>query len=208
MNTQYFARHSKWGSLSLWGKSKYIHKDASTFRFFTQKSNPYSSEKMTTIANELTEDFIASAPKLERTYNRDEIYLFCCWILLDFGQNYGYLNKNSNINDFFDTIFRSIRNVEKKRPDELTQFTYRVKQYKKDMEGMFQCDYPNTPMFFPKRLFSMFTGANYSVGYNFVEDYDPFEDETEFIGLAKFTDFINLFWNKTIKKLMNTFPKH
>lgn len=67
------------------------------FNFLNGRNNQYSSEVMIKIAKEWTDDFLSEAPQFEKAYNRDEVYIFCCWILLDYGKNYGYLNKNSNI---------------------------------------------------------------------------------------------------------------
>ena len=177
------------------------------FDFWGKKDCQYSSEIMIQIANEWTEDFIQTAPKFERAYIRDEVYMFCCWILLDYGKNYGYLNKNSNINAFFDTIFQSVKNVGNYSQTEFDHFMYRVEQYQKDVKGMLQCDYPKTPMFFTEGLFSLFTDSCYSDIHLFEEDFDIFDDEKEFHNLILFTDFIGSFWNKVNKDIMNRFPK-
>ena len=60
---------------------------------FGSKSNSYtlySSEEMIQLASKWTTDFLLSAPKLRgATYDKDEIYMFCGWIVLDYGNNYG-----------------------------------------------------------------------------------------------------------------------
>ena len=49
--------------------------------------NSYSSEVMIQLATKWTEDFLRSAPKLQSaTYDKDEIYMYCCWITLDYGK--------------------------------------------------------------------------------------------------------------------------
>lgn len=177
------------------------------FNFLNGRNNQYSSEVMIKIAKEWTDDFLSEAPQFEKAYNRDEVYIFCCWILLDYGKNYGYLNKNSNRNAFFDTIFQSVRNAGNCNKTEFDQFMYRVEQYQKDVKGMLQCDYPKTPMFFTERLFSLFTDSCYSDIHLFEEDFDIFDNEKEFHNLILFTDFIGSFWNKVNKDIMNRFPK-
>lgn len=37
--------------------------------------------------------------------------MFCGWITLDYGKNYGYLSKNYDRNEFFETIFQAVRNT-------------------------------------------------------------------------------------------------
>ena len=65
---------------------------------FGSKSNSgtlYSSEEMIQLTSKWKTDFLQSAPKLRgATYDKEEIYLFCGWITLDYGKSYGYLSKN------------------------------------------------------------------------------------------------------------------
>ena len=52
---------------------------------------------MVQLATKWTDVFLRSAPNLQSaTYDRDEIYMYCCWITLDYGMNYGYLSKKQN----------------------------------------------------------------------------------------------------------------
>ena len=63
----------------------------------TKQTEDYSSEEMIQNASDWTNYFLQTAPQLDNgTYQKDEIYMFCCWILLDYGVNHGYLDKHSN----------------------------------------------------------------------------------------------------------------
>ena len=58
-------------------------------------------------ASDWTSYFLQAAPQLDNgTYQKDEIYMFCCWILLDYGVNHGYLDKHSNRDCFYSTIIK------------------------------------------------------------------------------------------------------
>ena len=77
------------------------------------KTENYSDE-MIKNASYWTSYFLQEAPQLDSgTYQKDEIYMFCCWILLDYGIHYGYLDKNSNIDCFYSTIYQAVRNTGK-----------------------------------------------------------------------------------------------
>lgn len=158
------------------------------------------SETMIRLATKWTEEFIQSAPKLRAaTYNKNEIYLFCCWIVLDYGKNYGYLNENSKLDVFFEKVSQAVRNTGKYSQTEMEQFMFRVRQYKSQMMGMLKCDYPRTKIFFPETLYARFVNVDF-------EHYhpDPFGIDDNII---RFSEYLGGFWNKVNRELINKFPK-
>lgn len=170
---------------------------------FGSKSNSYtlySSEEMIQLASKWTTDFLLSAPKLRgATYDKDEIYMFCGWIVLDYGKNYGYLSKNSNRNEFFETIFLAVRNTGQYNQSDMEQFMFRVIQYKSQMMRMLNCDYPHTKMFFPKTLYARFVHI----------DFDHYHPDSFGIddNLIQFSGYLGNFWNKVNCELMRKYPK-
>lgn len=170
------------------------------FSFLSKKRNSnYSAQEMTTIANEWANDFMSTAPMLnKRTYNKDEIYMFCAWVVLDWGKNAGYLNKDSDRNDFFETVFKAVRNTSTYQQTDMEQFMFRVGQYKWQIGEMLKCDYPRTPMFFPETLFARFTNVDYN---NFPSE--EIDDEN----LMVFTEYLGDFWNKINRNIMKRFPR-
>lgn len=80
--------------------------------------------------------------------------MFCCWILLDYGVNHGYLDKHSNRDCFYSTIYQAVRNTGKYNQSDSEQFMFRVDQYKWQIKEMLECDYPRTKIFFLK-LFTL-----------------------------------------------------
>lgn len=73
----------------------------------TKQTEDYSSEEMIQNASDWTNYFLQTAPQLDNgVYQKDEIYMFCCWILLDYGVNHGYLDKHSNRDSFYSTIIK------------------------------------------------------------------------------------------------------
>lgn len=160
----------------------------------------YSSEVMIQLATKWTEDFLCSAPKLQSaTYDKDEIYMYCCWIALDYGKNYGYLNISSKLDDFYETVCQAVRNTGEYNQTNMEQFTSRVSQYKSQMMGMLKCDYPRTKMFFPETLYARFVNIDF-------DNYrpDPFGIDDN---LIRFSEYLGGFWNKVNRELMNKFPK-
>lgn len=169
------------------------------FNFFKNSKKGYSSPELKAIADEWVKKFLANAPALQKmSYNKDEIYMFCAWILIDWGRNAGYLNKNSDLNDFFETIFKAVRNTGTYQQSDMEQFMFRVKQYKWQINGMLECDYPRTKMFFPRTLFARLTK------YDF--DNPPLADMSEH-NLMVFSDYIGSFWNDVNREIMERFPK-
>lgn len=165
-----------------------------------EKSNTtFSSNEMILIANDWTSDFLQYAPKLlAASYDRDEIYMFCSWILLDYGRNYGYLNKDADRNKFFDTIFQAVRNTGEYNQTDMEQFMFRVSQYKSQIMNMLKSDYPRTKMFFPETLYSRFVHIDYD---HYHPDPIGFDDN-----LIIFTEYIGEFWNKVNRELMRKYP--
>lgn len=162
--------------------------------------NMLSSQTMIQLATKWTEDFIQSAPKLRAaTYNKDEVYMFCCWIVLDYGKNYGYLNENSQCDEFFETVCQAVRNTGEYNQTDMEQFMFRVKQYKSQMMGMIKCDYPRTKMFFPETLYARFVHIDYDHYHP-----DPFGIDDN---LIQFSEYLGFFWNKVNRVLINKFPK-
>lgn len=162
----------------------------------------FSSHTMIQLATKWTEEFIKSAPRLSAaTYNKDEVYLFCCWIVFDYGKNFGYLNKNSQREVFFETIFQAVRNTGEYDQTDMEQFIFRVKQYQSQMMGMIKCDYPRTPMFFPEILYARFVNVDW-------DHYQPnplgieIDDD-----LIHFTDYLGVFWNKVNRELRQKYPQ-
>jgi len=170
---------------------------------FGSKSNsdtPYSSEEMIQLASKWTTDFLQSAPKLRAaTYDKDEIYMFCGWITLDYGKNYGYLSKNSDRNEFFETIFQAVSNTGQYNQSDMEQFMFRVSQYKSQMMGMLKCDYPRTKMFFPETLYARFVHIDFGHYHP-----DPFGIDDN---LIQFSEYLGDFWNKVNRELMKKYPK-
>lgn len=169
------------------------------FSFIKKENRNYSSDVMISIANEWVGWFISGAPSLvKRTYNKDEIYMFCAWILIDWGRNAKYLTKDSNINSFFETIFQAVRNTGTYQQSDMEQFQFRVSQYKWQLQGMLECDYPRTPMFLPETLFARLTDIDF-------DNFPPSEIDDD--NLFKFTDYIGSFWNKVNRDIMKRFPR-
>lgn len=170
---------------------------------FGSKSNSssrYSSEEMIQLASNWTTDFLQSAPKLRAaTYDKDEIYMFCGWITLDYGKNYGYLSNNSDRNEFFETIFQAVRNTGKYNQTDMEQFMFRVSQYKSQMMGMLKCNYPRTKMFFPETLYARFVHIDFDHYHP-----DPFGIDDN---LIQFSEYLGDFWNKVNRELMRKYPK-
>ena len=165
--------------------------------------NSYSSEIMIQLATKWTEDFLHSAPKLQSaTYDKDEIYMYCCWITLDYGKNYGYLNKNSNLDVFFESVCQAVRNTGEYNQTDMEQFKFRVEQYTWQMNKMIQCDYPRTKMFFPETLFARFVHTDFD-HYN----PDPYGMDCIDDNLIQFTEYLGDFWNRVNREIMKKFPK-
>ena len=158
------------------------------------------SETMIRLATKWTEEFIQSAPKLRAaTYKKDEIYMFCCWIVLDYGKNYGYLNKDSKLDGFYETVCQAVKNTGEYNQTEMEQFLFRVSQYKSQMMGMLKCDYPRTKMFFPETLYARFVNIDFDQYHP-----DPFGIDDN---LIRFSEYLGSFWNKVNRELINKFPK-
>lgn len=170
---------------------------------FGSKSNSdtlYSSEEMILLVSKLTTDFLQSAPKLRAArYDKDEIYMFCGWLTLDYGKNYGYLSKNSDRNEFFETIFQAVRNTGQYNQSDMEQFMFRVSQYKSQMMGMLKCDYPRTKMFFLETLYARFVHIDFDHYHP-----DPFGIDDN---LIQFSEYLGNFWNKVNRELMRKYPK-
>ena len=163
-------------------------------------STLYSSEDMIQLVSKWATDFLQSAHKLQAaTYDKDEIYIFCGWITFDYGKNYGYLNKNSDRNIFFETIFQAIRNTGQYNQSDIGQFVFRITQYESQMKGMLKCDYPRTKMFLPRTLYTRFVHINYDYYH-----LDPFDID---YNLIKFSEYLGDFWNKVNRELMRKYPK-
>lgn len=171
--------------------------------FFGSKSNrgaQYSSKDMIKLASKWTYDFLQSAPKLmAATYDKNEIYMFCGWIALDYGKNYGYLRKDSDRKEFFETIFQAVRNTGEYNQSDMEQFMFRVSQYQAQMSGMLTCDYPRTKMFFPETLYARFVHIDFNHYHP-----DPFEIDDN---LVQFSDYFGVFWNRVNRELMKKYPK-
>lgn len=125
--------------------------------------------------------------------------MFCGWITLDYGKNYGYLSKNSNRNEFFETIFQAVRNTGQYNQSDMEQFMFRVCQYKSQMMGMLKCDYPHTKMFFPETLYARFVHIDFDYYHP-----DPFGIDDN---LIRFSEYLGDFWNKVNRELMRKYPK-
>lgn len=159
----------------------------------------YSSEEMIQLASKWTTEFLQSAPKLHAaSYDKDEVYMFCCWILLDYGKNYGYLSKDTDRNVFFETIFQAVRNTGDYLQSDMEQFMFRVGQYKSQMAGMLKCDYPRTRMFFPETLYARFVHIDFDHYHP-----DPFGIDDN---LVQFSKHLGVFWNNVNRDVMNRFP--
>ena len=88
-----------------------------------KQAETYSSEEMIQIASDWMDYFLQTAPQLDSgTYKKDEIYMFCCWVLLDYGANYGYLSRDSNRDSFYSTIFQAVRNTGTYNQSDMEQF--------------------------------------------------------------------------------------
>lgn len=160
----------------------------------------YSSDEMIGLASKWTNDFINSAPKLvAASYDKDEIYMFCCWILLDYGKNYRYIDENSNLDKFFETIYQAVRNTGMYNQTDMEQFSFRVRQYYNEINGMLNCDYPRTKMFFPKTLFARFIQI----------DFDHYNHPLFGIdnNLIRFSEHLGRFWNKVNNELISKYPQ-
>lgn len=165
----------------------------------TKVVQSFNSEMMIETAIKWTVDFMTTAPKLSRaTYNQDEVYMFCAWVVLDYGMSFGYLDEKASVEGFFLSIFKAVRNTGKYQQSEMEQFTFRVGQYRSEMTDFLKCDYPKTKMFFPETLFARFT--------NIAHDNFPSSREME-VNLFEFTDFFGKFWNKINRELMAKFPR-
>ena len=125
--------------------------------------------------------------------------MFCCWILLDYGKNYGYLSADTERNEFYDSIFQAVHNTGKYNQTDMEQFMFRVSQYKSQIMGMLKCDYPRTKMFFPNTLYARFVNVDFEHYHS-----DPLGVDDN---LIKFTDYLGRFWNKVNRELMNNYPK-
>ena len=160
----------------------------------------YSSEVMVQLAKKWTEDFLLSAPILQSaTYDKDEIFLYSCWIALDYGKNYGYLNKNSKLDYFFEKVCQAVRNTGEYNQTDMEQFMFRVKQYNWQMGKMLECDYPRTKMFFPETLYARFVHIDFDHYHP-----DPFGIDDN---LIKFSEYLGSFWNRVNREIMNKYPK-
>lgn len=163
-----------------------------------EKFNPSASDnsgKMILKALEWTEMFINEAPEFSYVeYNKNEIYMFCCWILLDHS-NWGGRRLN---NKFYESIFQAVRNTGKYNQSDWEQFKFRVDQYKFEIRGLLDCDYPNTPMYFTEVLKARFTNVlDYGKAHRFFDDGDMI-----------FTDYIGKFWNKVNRELIDKKTKY
>ena len=160
----------------------------------------YSSNEMIQLASVWTNDFISSAPKLTAaTYDKDEIYMYCCWILLDYGKNYGYIDETSHLDNFFETVCHAVRNTGQYNQTDIEQFMFRVQQYRTEMNGMLKCDYPRTKMFFPNTLYARFVHVDFSRYHS-----DPFGIDDN---LIMFSEYLGDFWNNVNRELMRKYPK-
>ena len=64
----------------------------------TKVVQSFNSEMMIETAVKWTVDFMTTAPKLSRaTYNQDEVYMFCAWVVLDYGMSFGYLDEKASV---------------------------------------------------------------------------------------------------------------
>lgn len=127
------------------------------FNLFIRNKNSrlFNDTQMVELAEDWTNRFIANAPKIEgATYNQDEIYMFICWIILSYGLGKGYINENTKIDDFMESIYQAVRNTGKYSQSEEEQFEFRMGQYKWQIGEMMKCDYPRTKMFFPSTLYA------------------------------------------------------
>ena len=155
------------------------------------------AKEMISLATDFANSFIDSAPRLlNAIYNRDEVFLFCCWVLLDYGKSYGYLNNNSELTDFYDSISKAVRRTGKYNQTDIEQFLFRTSQYKEQISGMLQCDYPRTKMFFPKVLFSRFVDVDF--------DKYVFNEEQNILNFSK---YFSEFWNMVNRKLLIKYPQ-
>lgn len=163
----------------------------------------FSSDMMIQFAFTLTEHFIEEAPILvESTYNKDEIHLFCCWILFDYGVNYGYINKDTNLDDFFNTIFYLTSRTDNKSwfdLSDVTGFTNRMKKYQSEIKGMQNSKYSKTKTFFPHTLYALFVIHINWTNYHFL----LFSENN----LIKFTEYLRGFLAKVNIVLMAEFPR-
>ncbi|GAA6349442.1 hypothetical protein K0G20_15570 [Bacteroides fragilis] len=159
----------------------------------------YSSEEMIQNASDWTSYFLQAAPQLDNgTYQKDEIYMFCCWILLDYGVNHGYLDKHSNRDCFYSTIYQAVRNTGKYNQSDSEQFMFRVDQYKWQIKEMLNCDYPRTKMFFPETLYARFVKIDFK---HYTPTFGGIDDS-----LIQFSEFLASFWNKINSELMERYP--
>lgn len=172
------------------------------FLFGTKNKNSalYSSEIMVQLATKWTDVFLRSAPNLQSaTYDRDEIYMYCCWITLDYGMNYGYLSKKTKLDNFFETVCQAVRNTGKYDQTDMEQFMFRVKQYKWQMNKMLECDYPRTKMFFPETLYARFVHVDFN---HYRPDPCGIDDN-----LIRFSEYLGGFWNDVNRELLTKFPR-
>ena len=165
----------------------------------TKQTEDYSSEEMIQNASDWTNYFLQTAPQLDNgTYQKDEIYMFCCWILLDYGVNHGYLDKHSNRDCFYSTIYQAVRNTGKYNQSDSEQFMFRVDQYKWQIKEMLECDYPRTKIFFPETLYARFVEIDFK---HYTPTLGGIDDS-----LIQFSEFLASFWNKINSKLMKRYP--
>lgn len=144
----------------------------------TKQTEDYSSEEMIQNASDWTNYFLQTAPQLDNgTYQKDEIYMFCCWILLDYGVNHGYLDKHSNRDCFYSTIYQAVRNTGKYNQSDSEQFMFRVDQY---------------------NLYARFVEIDFK---HYTPTLGGIDDS-----LIQFSEFLASFWNKINSKLMKRYP--
>jgi len=161
----------------------------------------YSSQEMIDAAKEWTNLFVLSAPIITgAAYDKDEIYMFICWILLDYGKGHGYLDKNSNIHTFWDSVYQAVRNTGEYEQSEYEQFMFRIEQYKWQIREMLKCNYPKTKMFFPETLYARFVNVDFD---HYHHSYDFGIDPN----LIRFSEYIGTFWNKINHELLRKYPK-
>ena len=159
----------------------------------------YSSEEMIRTTSRWTDEFLKSAPKLTAiTYDRNEVYMFCGWIILEYGYKYGYFIHQTEKDKFLETIFQAVRNTGKYDQTDMEQFLFRVEQYKSQIMGMLKCDYPRTKMFFPRTLYARFVHIDFNHYHS-----SPFGDEDN---LITFTEYLGKFWNMVNRELMQKYP--
>ena len=165
----------------------------------TKQTEDYSSEEMIQNASDWTNYFLQTAPQLDNgVYQKDEIYMFCCWILLDYGVNHGYLDKHSNRDSFYSTIYQAARNTGKYNQSNSEQFMFRVDQYKWQIKEMLKCDYPRTKIFFPETLYARFVKIDFK---HYTPTFGEIDDS-----LILFSEFLASFWNQINSELMKRYP--